>query len=430
MKKNLTKLMTLLLLTSVVGTSVAFANIESSDSISGAMAISEDIIHTDNAINFDDIMLISNDPWNSNVHTELAVEDTMNSPVPIKARTIANFADYAMEFGYGKIQNHWAEGQIAVLYSHEGVAGIEVDGVLEFQPDRSITTTELASLILNNGNVELDMSLNWQERTLTVAREYNMITDEMLAKANEPILREEMAYMLIEGGKSLGMIVGEPIPYDGVIADLDEALEEFQQSIEEAYVLGLLAGAGDGYRPKNPTTRAETCAIINRLFSYTDRVSNTVENSEENSVDPLIDYGVSTPNEEAEENPVAPLDDEVYSTATPNELSESKPVASLSKDFSIMTGLFLADENFKSFVILTGDNFDNIVIIDDNSNYGDLFDSLNNYDLIEVTHGVVFETSPAKTFIYDCNVLDNSEDFDISKNIILELEKLGNFLVD
>lgn len=280
MKNNYKKIVAGMLVMMSLGTATAVTSAELSEMISGM-----DTIYNDDNIDFSDIMLISNDllptddslmisdPWNADVNPTPAPEGAVNSPVPISTpRTIANFADYAVDFGYGKIQDHWAEGQIAVLYGYEGVAGIEVDGVLEFQANRSITITELASLILNNGNVELDMNLGWQERTLKSAKELNMITDDMIAKAGEPILREEMAYMLVQGGKSLDIIFGESVPYDGVISDINEADEQFRKSIEEAYVLGLLAGDGTGYKPKNATTRAETCAIVNRLFGYTDRV--------------------------------------------------------------------------------------------------------------------------------------------------------------
>jgi len=38
--------------------------------------------------------------------------------------------------------------------------------------------------------------------------------------------------------------------------------------------MGLLAGTGNGYNPKGVTTRAEACAITNRLMGYMPRVDN------------------------------------------------------------------------------------------------------------------------------------------------------------
>jgi len=38
--------------------------------------------------------------------------------------------------------------------------------------------------------------------------------------------------------------------------------------------MGLLAGTGNGYNPKGVTTRAEACAITNRLMGYMPRVNN------------------------------------------------------------------------------------------------------------------------------------------------------------
>lgn len=217
---------------------------------------------------FESMNLIVNDPWNSNINSVPAPEGAMNVSPMNRSRTLSDFADYVIDFGYGKIQNHQEESEISLLYSNYGVNGIEIEGVLEFQADRNITVTELASLLLTNGNIHMDLDVPWHERIITEAKKRDMVTDEMVTNMNEPISREEMAYMLIQCGKSLDIIVGNTPSYINEISDIDEAEELFKPFIKEAYFLGLLTSSDGQYRPKTNITRAETCAIINKLFDF------------------------------------------------------------------------------------------------------------------------------------------------------------------
>lgn len=59
-----------------------------------------------------------------------------------------------------------------------------------------------------------------------------------------------------------------------LISDLNQAGQAYQDYIRTAYSMGLLAGTGKGYNPKGVTTRAEACAITNRLMGYSERVDN------------------------------------------------------------------------------------------------------------------------------------------------------------
>lgn len=282
----------------------------------------------------------TNDPWNADVNGGYSPEGTMNVSPTARPNTLADFADYAVDFGHGKLQGHWAEEEVALTYTNNGIKGLEVDGVLEFQPDRAITITELASLIFTNGSVDLDMDLNWQNRVIKEATQRNMLTEEMLTKTDSPILREEMAYMLMQGGKSLDLIIGESTTFDGDIPDIDEAEPEFQSYIENAYFLGLLTGTNNGYQPKSSTTRAETCVIINRLFNYKNHgddglmTPNELENSKPVGELTSPDIGLMTPSELDEDRPVGNLYDDVM---TPNELDEDKPVGDLYGDYGVMT---------------------------------------------------------------------------------------------
>lgn len=196
---------------------------------------------------------------------------------------VTQFSDYNINFGYGQIKGHWAEDEIQTLLSMGGIAGVPY-GITSyrFEADRSVNTNELLSIILRvSGNKPAD-SENWSDSVMAKSVELGLIPASMQSEGNVPLTREKMAMILINAeanirGKSTtttadGQSVTSFVP--SKISDLNEADPAYQTDIVTAYALGLLAGTGNGYNPKGITTRAETCAIVNRLFEYTERVDN------------------------------------------------------------------------------------------------------------------------------------------------------------
>lgn len=182
--------------------------------------------------------------------------------------SIKDFSDYN-----SAIKGHWGESQIDALFMAGGINGTpDGNGGVKFDPDRSITTAELLSLILEAGN-KVDDTKAWPARVIDPAIELGIIPSSMSSEANTPITREKMAMVLVNSAKAIRNEDTTGITFDASkIGDLNQADSTYRSYIQTAYGMGLLEGSGKGYQPKSATTRTETCTIINRLYGYMPRV--------------------------------------------------------------------------------------------------------------------------------------------------------------
>lgn len=196
---------------------------------------------------------------------------------PPAVTDITQFSDYTVDLGGGIIKGHWAEknDDIQRTLAHRGISGLpDGEGGYKFEPNRSITTAELLSIILSASN-NSPTTGTWPTNVTTKAAELGIIPNSMVTEGNTPITREKMAMVLVNAATNIRDEDTASITFDPTrIADLNEADAQYRSYIQTAYGMGLLAGTGTGYAPKSNTTRAETCAIINRLFGYTPRVDN------------------------------------------------------------------------------------------------------------------------------------------------------------
>ena len=182
--------------------------------------------------------------------------------------SIKDFSDYN-----SAIKGQWGESQIDALFMAGGINGTpDGNGGVKFDPDRSITTAELLSLILEAGN-KVDDTKAWPARVIDPAIELGIIPSSMSSEANTPITREKMAMVLVNSAKAIRNEDTTGITFDASkIGDLNQADSTYRSYIQTAYGMGLLEGSGKGYKPKSATTRAETCTIVNRLYGYMPRV--------------------------------------------------------------------------------------------------------------------------------------------------------------
>ena len=185
---------------------------------------------------------------------------------------VEDFSDYE-----SVLKNHWAvrDNNIPILLSQGGIKGTsDGNGGLKFDPDRSITTAEILSLILEAANQNLvDDTKAWPDRVIDPAIELGIIPSSMSSEANTPITREKMAMVLVNSAKAIRNEDTTGITFDASkISDLNQADSTYRSYIQTAYGMGLLEGNGKGYQPKSATTRAETCVIVNRLYGYMPRV--------------------------------------------------------------------------------------------------------------------------------------------------------------
>lgn len=189
---------------------------------------------------------------------------------------------------YDTLQSHWGLNDINILVSRGGIKGIpNNDGTFRFEPDREITTAELLSLILNtSGNAPT--STDWPMNVMDKAKSLGLISSEWCNEdiANGAIPRERMASILYNTATKL---LREDINSSDYDVDPEKVGDivgnEYKFEIKGVYDFGLIAGDETGkFNPTGNTTRAESCAIINRLFKYTERVDNS-----------RLEYGNETP---------------------------------------------------------------------------------------------------------------------------------------
>ena len=191
---------------------------------------------------------------------------------------ITSFADYNTNYGYGLLQNHWAKTQIETLVNKGGISGVPYgSNIYRFEADRSIKTAELLSIILRVSGNSFEQTTDWTEGVMDKAIELGIIPESMRNEGNKELTREKMAMILVNSEKNIRNKDVTAEFDSSKISDLNQADSAYRDDIVTAYALGLLAGTGTGYNPKGITTRAETCAIINRLFEYTARVDNAVQ---------------------------------------------------------------------------------------------------------------------------------------------------------
>lgn len=198
-------------------------------------------------------------------------ETPVTSALPLsraEVGSIKDFSDYN-----SAIKGHWGESQIDALFMAGGINGTpDGNGGVKFDPDRSITTAELLSLILEAGN-KVDDTKAWPARVIDPAIELGIIPSSMSSEANTPITREKMAMVLVNSAKAIRNEDTTGITFDASkIGDLNQADSTYRSYIQTAYGMGLLEGSGKGYKPKSATTRTETCTIVNRLYGYMPRV--------------------------------------------------------------------------------------------------------------------------------------------------------------
>ncbi len=202
-----------------------------------------------------------------------AILGTAQSVCAAQIQNVKDFTDYAQDLGYGKIQGSWAETIIDVTVLNGGISGYP-EG--DFRLNKEISAAELLSILFGVTDTEItSQARSWSTRMMQTGYDNGILTPEMirLQDATKPVTREQMAYMLVKSAENLCK-ENTNTAYDVSIPDLATADPQYQDAIQRAYNIGLLAGTESGFAPKAYCTRAETCAIVNRLMHYSDRIEN------------------------------------------------------------------------------------------------------------------------------------------------------------
>jgi hypothetical protein len=190
--------------------------------------------------------------------------------IVVAAETTQSTATSSQNASLTDISGHWAMNDILYLVARGGIKGY-ADGT--FKPNNSITTAELASILIGaSGNNNAVTSGSWAAGIMEKAKALG-ITD--LVEGNNQISREQMADMLIRSAEKLFNENTNSADTVGIAAQINDYATigaAYQQSVIKCYAMGLLTGKGSGYDPKGYTTRAEAATICARVLDTSRRI--------------------------------------------------------------------------------------------------------------------------------------------------------------
>ena len=164
------------------------------------------------------------------------------------------------------IEVHWGREYIESLVDR-GIINGYPDG--SFKPDDSMARDAFIKMTVvalgyNPGNAKG----YWAQNYIDKAIELNLIALDEFESYTEPILREEMASIVVnavlkdefEHNVNLYDYVREDIKDYGAISD------KYKQRVLNSYGFGLITGFDGYFRPQGTATRAEAATIITRYI--------------------------------------------------------------------------------------------------------------------------------------------------------------------
>lgn len=169
------------------------------------------------------------------------------------------------------IAGHWAQNDIEVMFRRGIVSGVTET---TFEPDRSITRAEFATLVTKalqlSGSVSAGfMDVNeyeWYAPYVNAAASVGLIVgSDGYFRPDELITREEMAVIAVKALAFVGKTTGS-----GEIdkfADKDTISEWAKPFVDQAASIGLIMGVTpDTFDGRSYTTRAQAVSVIKRLL--------------------------------------------------------------------------------------------------------------------------------------------------------------------
>jgi hypothetical protein len=198
-----------------------------------------------------------------------------NGMFTFKAEHFSYYTILEYNKAFVDLANHWAETPVKSLAAKHIVKGVDDR---HYMPNRSITRAEFVALVMRAiewtgkpsmneaGNPFSDVAANqYYTEQVAEAASLGIISGYNGAfRPNEKITREEAVVALVRAAKYLSLAEsdkGKPS-----FADAKEISGWAAASVNEAWSHGLIQGDGTRFYPKNPVTRAEIAAMINRML--------------------------------------------------------------------------------------------------------------------------------------------------------------------
>lgn len=168
------------------------------------------------------------------------------------------------------ISGHWAYDDIRYLSEKSIINGKSKE---LFCPEDCVTRAEFAALLVRTANLQAssDMSFDdvysneWYAQSVSAAAGSGIIFGSGgKFRPNDNISREEAAVMLMRACKANGIDVPQG---SASFADSSEISSWAADDINAASALGIIRGMSNGsFMPKKTLTRAESAAVIKRLY--------------------------------------------------------------------------------------------------------------------------------------------------------------------
>ena len=150
-----------------------------------------------------------------------------------------------------------------------------------FAPEDELTVAEAVKLACcihqweRERRVSLTNGSPWYATYMDYALSNSIISEDLSARANEPITRQE--HITLFGRAVTGELPEINNVADGAIPDVSMG-GEAEQTIYEFYRAGILTGAeGGAFLPDSPIKRSEVCAVLTRIMDPDSRVSFALE---------------------------------------------------------------------------------------------------------------------------------------------------------
>lgn len=224
-------------------------------------------------------IVLNNDGTFSHVPTTIAVIDGRYY-AKINSLTNSTYSVIWSPKIYKDVENHWAKDAVNDMGSRIIIDGVEDNN---FEPDRSITRAEFASIVIRSlGLMRSDTGKDvFSDVTkdsiyyeaISIAHEYGIITGYGNEKFGpmDKITREQ-AFTVIARAMKITKLKAEvkDSEIEGIIGrfgDLTNASEWAQQSVAACINIGIVSGKSQGILdPRDETTRAEVATIVRQLL--------------------------------------------------------------------------------------------------------------------------------------------------------------------
>lgn len=197
------------------------------------------------------------------------------TPTPTQKPDVGN-PDKGIPFT--DVTAHWAKDEITSLYE----AGV-VNGVSDnlFEPNRSMTRAEFASVMVKELNLEQSDSqgqlfedvtdTDWYFVAVNTAAEHGLIQGDGTGVflPEEPISRQETAVIIMRAN-GIEQGVEDDLDADVLLSPFSDALlcaPWSRDALAFSISQGLMVGSDGMLRPKDDVTRAELCVIVFRFLN-------------------------------------------------------------------------------------------------------------------------------------------------------------------